>query len=386
MDIPYGRHHLSQEDIDAVLNTLQSDYITQGSMARQFEDRVSTMVQANYGVVVNSATSALHISCLALGLKKGDYLWTSAITFVASANCGLSCGAKVDFVDIDKDTYNICPKALEEKLIKAKKNNTLPKIVIPVHMGGQSCNMLEIFKLSKKFGFKIIEDASHAIGGKYLNDSIGSCKYSDITVFSFHPVKIITTIEGGMALTNDHTLAYKMTLYREHGITKNTEHFVIQTPPLWHYEQHEIGYNYRMNDVQASLGLSQLNRLSYFITMRNKIATNYNSILKDLPIKLPFIQKESLSAFHLFIIRLNLKEIKKTHKEVFNNLHQKGIKVGMHYMPVYLHPYYKDLGFKEGYCPNSEDYFNSAITLPIYPRLTTTEQNYISKTLGSLLL
>jgi UDP-4-amino-4,6-dideoxy-N-acetyl-beta-L-altrosamine transaminase len=378
--IPYGRQEITQEDIDAVVTVLKSVFITQGSTVPQFEQKVCKYTDAKYGVAVNSATSALHLACLALGLGKGDWLWTTPITFVASANCGIYCGAKIDFVDIDKKTYNLSPQALENKLIKAEKENKLPKIVIPVHFTGQSCEMDKICQLSQKYGFKIIEDASHAIGGKYKNRPIGNCKYSDITIFSFHPVKIITTGEGGMAVTNDHELADKMSLLRSHGITRD-EKLMTQVPDgPWYYEQVDLGFNFRMTDIQAALGVSQLQRLSSYIEKRNEIAKIYNSSLKGLPITLPYQHSDSISAYHLYVICLN-NEIENSHRDIFENLQKNKIGVNIHYIPVHLQPYYKNIGFKRGDYPNSERYYQQAISLPIYPTLSNKDHHYIVESL-----
>ncbi|ART79738.1 UDP-4-amino-4,6-dideoxy-N-acetyl-beta-L-altrosamine transaminase [Oceanisphaera avium] len=300
--IPYGRQDINQADIDAVIEILKSDFLTQGPKVPLFEKTVADYVGSDHAVAVNSATSALHIACLALGLGPGDWLWTSPITFVASANCGLYCGAQVDFVDIDPRTYNLCAKELEKKLITAKQNGTLPKVVIPVHFSGQSCDMQAIHALSKRYGFKIIEDASHAIGGKYKKEPIGNCRYSDITVFSFHPVKIITTAEGGMAMTNNPQLAEKMQLYRSHGITRDPSFMTHEPDGSWYYQQIELGYNYRMTELQAALGISQMQRLDGFITQRHKLAQRYNELLADLPITLPWQHVDSDSSWHLYVI------------------------------------------------------------------------------------
>ncbi len=384
--IPYGRQDIRQEDIDAVVNVLQSDFLTQGPQVPLFEKAVAEKVGAKHGVAVNSATSALHVACLALGLSKGDWLWTSPITFVASANCALYCGAKVDFVDIDPRTYNLCPNALERKLIQAEKQGRLPKIVVPVHLCGQSCDMQAIYRLSQRYGFKIIEDASHAIGGKYQNQYIGSCRYSDISIFSFHPVKIITTAEGGMAVTNNDELAQKMDLLRSHGITRNTDLMTKLSEGSWYYQQIALGFNYRMTELQAALGLSQLQRLDEYVTKRNEFAHIYHEKLKDLPITLPWQHPESYSAYHLYVIRLQLDKIKYSHKDIFEALRKEGVGVNLHYIPIYSQPFYQTLGFGESYCPNSEQYYTEAISIPLYPTMTYEQQDMVIKTLEQVLV
>ncbi len=384
--IPYGRQDISESDIESVISVLRSDFLTQGPKVPEFEETICTYTGAKYGVAVNSATSALHIACLSLGLGQGDWLWTSPITFVATANCGLYCGAKVDFVDIDPQTYNLSPQALEEKLILAKKEGKLPKIVVPVHLAGLSCEMEEIHKLSKEYGFRIIEDASHAIGGQYQGEVIGSCKYSDITVFSFHPVKIITTAEGGMAITNDETLANKMTLLRSHGITRDKDIMTHEPDGPWYYQQIELGLNYRMTDIQAALGLSQLQRLDKFLLKRRKIAEKYDKALADLPISVQFQNKKCLSAYHLYIIRVKEDISKYSHKEVFNKLRHSGIGVNIHYIPIHTQPYYKKLGFNLGDFPIAEQYYREAISLPLFPNLKEIQQAYIVEVLKKALM
>src|SRR5690554_3557585 len=352
--IPYGRQNITQDDIDAVVEVLRSDFLTQGPVVEQFEQSVAEHVGAGYGVAVNSATSALHLACLSLELGRGDWLWTSPITFVASANCGLYCGAQVDFVDIDPKTYNLCPKALEAKLIEAKRNGKLPKVLVPVHFSGQPCDMQAIHALSQQYGFKIIEDASHAIGGKYQNEFIGNCHYSDITVFSFHPVKIITTAEGGIALTNGDALAEKMNLYRSHGVTRDTNLMTHEPDGPWYYQQVELGYNYRMTELQAALGISQMQRLDEFVAQRHALAKRYDELLADLPIILPWQHADSYSGLHLYVIRLRLNQISKTHLQVFEELRAAGIGVNLHYIPVHMQPYYQNMGFKAGDFPETE--------------------------------
>lgn len=386
MFIPYGKQNINQQDIDAVIQVLQSDFLTQGPQVPLFEKTVAEYVGVEYALAVNSATSALHIACLALGLQKGDVLWTSPITFVASANCALYCGADVDFVDIDPQTYNLSVDALQKKLVQAKLENKLPKIVIPVHLCGQSCDMEKIHALSKEYGFRIIEDASHAIGGKYRSAYVGACKYSDITVFSFHPVKIVTTAEGGMALTNNATLAQKMDLLRSHGVTRNTALMNKETEGPWYYQQVELGFNYRMTELQAALGVSQMHRLTQFVEKRHTISNKYNEILKDLPVILPYQIPESYSGLHLYVIRLKLDELKASRKQVFEALRAKGIGVNVHYIPVHTQPYYENLGFKLGDFPVAEAYYDSAISLPMYPDLTDDQIQYVYESLKEVLV
>ena len=345
--LKYGRQEITQADIDAVSDVLKSDWLTQGPTVPIFEQKIAEYCGANYSVAVNSATSALHIACLALDLGKDDLLWTSPNTFVASSNAALYCGAKVDFIDCNKDTYNIDIKKLKEKLKIAKKQNNLPKIVMPVHLTGQSCEMEDIYLLSKEYGFKIIEDGSHAIGGEYKNEKVGSCKYSDITVFSFHPVKIITTGEGGMALTNNTEIYKKLMKFRSHGVTSDCNEMEYRSEEeLWSYQQVCLGYNYRMTDISAALGISQLKRLDNYIKKRHIIAKKYNEQFSKLPLKLPFQHKDTYSSYHLYVLRLELDKIKKTHKEVHDELLNIGINVNLHYIPVYRQPFYEKLGFK----------------------------------------
>ena len=384
--IPYGRQDIKQQDIDAVVEVLQSDFLTQGPMVPAFEKSIMDACNAKYAVAVNSATSALHIACLALGLGKDDWLWTTPNTFVASANCGLYCGAQIDFVDIDPRTYNLSIKALEEKLIIAEKEDKLPKVVIPVHFSGQPCDMAAIYALSQKYGFKIIEDASHAIGGKYKDEPIGNCRYSDITVFSFHPVKIVTTAEGGMAVTNDLKLAEQLNLLRSHGITRDESLMTKSADGPWYYQQIDLGYNYRMTDMQAALGVSQMQRLDKYVAKRHELAERYNQLLKDLPITLPWQSEDSYSGLHLYVIRLQLDKISKTRLEVFKGMREVGILVNLHYIPVHLQPYYQEMGFKEGQFPEAEQYYKEAISLPMFPTMTEEQQNFIVNTLKQLLL
>ena len=385
MFIPYAKQSINQDDIDEVIETLQSDFLTQGPKVKQFEREVSQYVGVKYAVSTNSATSALHISCLSIGLTSGDIVWTSPISFVASSNCALYCGAKIDFVDIDPLTFNICTSKLREKLIIAKEKNQLPKILIAVHMAGQSCDMEVIRQLSNEYKFKIIEDASHAIGGKYKQKFIGSCEFSDIAIFSFHPVKIITTAEGGMAVTNDESLNKKLKLFSSHGITRDESQMTNEKDGDWYYEQIVLGYNYRMNDLQASLGISQLKKIDKFIKRRHSIAQIYFSELENLPIILPHLFYKSYSAFHLFIIQIKLELTTKTHKEIFDNLRELGINVNLHYIPIHLHPYYKRFGFIKGNYPSSELYYNRAISLPMFPELKDDEVKYITQNIRDIL-
>lgn len=375
--IPYGRQDISQDDIDAVLGVLTSDFLTQGPMVPRFEQTVAQHVGAQHALAVNSATSALHLACLALGLGVGDRLWTSPVTFVASANCGLYCGADVDFVDIDPRTYNLCPLALERKLEKAEREDRLPKVLVAVHLCGQPCDMEAISALSKRYGFRVIEDASHAIGGKYQNGFIGNCQFSDITVFSFHPVKIITTAEGGMALTNDHELADRMALLRSHGITRDPAQMTHPSDGPWYYQQIELGFNYRMTELQAALGVSQMERLDAFVARRHELARRYDDLLADLPLTTPWQHPDSYSGLHLYVIRLNLDQIERTHREVFEALRELGVGVNLHYIPVHTQPYYLRMGFKVGDFPESERYYSEAISLPMFHTLTESQQDEV---------
>ena len=376
--IPYGRQDINQADIDAVVAVLRSEFLTQGPAVPAFEKAVADYCGAQHAVAVNSATSALHIACLALGVSKGDSVWTTPITFVASANCALYCGATVDFVDIDPRTYNLSVDRLAEKLALAEKTGKLPKVVIPVHLCGQPCDMVGIHALSQQYGFKIIEDASHAIGGKYKDEPIGNGRYSDITVFSFHPVKIITSGEGGMAVTNNATLAKHMRLLRSHGISSTAAD--MQPRPaqeIWNYQQIDLGFNYRMTDLQAALGLSQMRRLDEFVTKRHAIAKRYDQLLSALPVRTPWQQADSYSGYHLYVIRLKLNEINKTQRQVYDALHAAEILVNVHYIPVYRQPYYEQMGFNVGYCPQAEQYYSEAISIPMYPGLTVAQQDQV---------
>ncbi|MGP9664676.1 UDP-4-amino-4,6-dideoxy-N-acetyl-beta-L-altrosamine transaminase [Halomonas sp. AOP22-C1-8] len=383
--IPYGRQDIQQADIDAVLAVLQSDFLTQGPMVPCFEQTVANKVGARHALAVNSATSALHIACLALGLGESDWLWTSPITFVASANCGLYCGAKVDFVDIDPRTHNLCPKALAAKLEQAERERRLPKVVVAVHLCGQPCDMQAIHALSQRYGFKLIEDASHAIGGKYQDEYIGNGRYSDITVFSFHPVKIITTAEGGMALTNDDLLAEKMNLLRSHGVTRDPVLMTHEADGPWYYQQVELGFNYRMTELQAALGVSQLGRLDEYVARRNAIAVRYDGLLAILPVTIPWQLPESYSGRHLYVIRLKLDQINTTHRKVFEALREQGISVNLHYIPVHTQPYYQAMGFHAGEFPEAERYYTEAISLPMFPTMSEAEQDQVIASLHKAL-
>lgn len=383
--IPYGRQDIVQADIDAVVEVLQSDFLTQGPKVPLFEQLIADTVGVKHAVAVNSATSALHIACLALGVGPGDYLWTTPITFVASANCGLYCGAQVDFVDIDPRTYNLCPQQLEKKLLAAQAEGKLPKVLVVVHLCGQPCDMAAIRALSQRFNFKIIEDASHAIGGKYKGEYIGNCRYSDITVFSFHPVKIITTAEGGVAVSNDDELTTAMHLYRSHGITRDPAQMTHEPDGAWYYQQIALGYNYRMTEVQAALGLSQMQRLDELVARRHEISARYNTLLKDLPLVLPWQHPDSYSGCHLYVIRLKLDQIERSHRHVFDSLREQGVGVNLHYIPVHTQPYYQALGFQAGMFPESERYYSEAISLPLYPTLTAAEQDRVVHVLHDLL-
>jgi UDP-4-amino-4,6-dideoxy-N-acetyl-beta-L-altrosamine transaminase len=385
MLIPYGKQSINQADIDSVVNVLKSEFLTQGPQVPAFEKSVSDYCGAVYGVAVNSATSALHIACLALGLGKGDWIWTSSNSFVASANCGLYCSAKVDFIDIDPHTYNLSTKELEKKLIQAKQNNSLPKIVIPVHFAGQSCNMKKISSLSKKYGFKIIEDASHAIGSKYLDKPVGGCQYSDITIFSFHPVKIVTTAEGGLATTNNTDLADKMRLLRSHGITRKKKSIIGMGEDDWHYQQVDLGFNYRMTELQAALGVSQMLRVDKFVAKRHTLQERYDLLLDELPIIKPYQNKDSYSALHLYPIQIDLNGADKSRQQVFRNLRKNNIGVNVHYIPIHTQPYYKKLHLNKVRLPNTEAYYSKTISIPLFHDMTFDQQDQVVSVLKSTL-
>jgi UDP-4-amino-4,6-dideoxy-N-acetyl-beta-L-altrosamine transaminase len=386
--IPYGHQDITQADLDAVREVLRSNFLTQGPAVPHFERAVTSRVGAKHGVAVNSATSALHVACLALGLKPGDRLWTVPNTFVASANCGRYCGAEVDFVDIDPLTWNLSLPRLREKLVVAKRSGRLPKIVVPVHFAGQPTEQEAIWGLAQEYGFKVLEDASHAFGASRNDEPVGSCRWSDITVFSFHPVKIITTGEGGMALTNQDELAEVMTMLRSHGITRNAAKFVHSHEPVpapWYYEQTMLGFNYRMTDIQAALGASQVERIVDYIERRNSRARRYDLALRELPLQLPTVQSENRSAFHLYVVRLRGSATSRTHRQVFEELRQRGVGVNLHYIPVHLQPNYRELGFVEGQYPESEAHGKSALTLPMFPVLTDQEQDEVISSLREVL-
>ncbi|MFP4452942.1 MAG: UDP-4-amino-4,6-dideoxy-N-acetyl-beta-L-altrosamine transaminase [Desulfobacterales bacterium] len=383
--IPYGRQKITRADIDAVIEVLESDFITQGPKVPEFEKAVTHKTGAGHAVAANSATSALHLACRALDVGPGDTVWTPPITFVASANCALYCGAKIDFVDIDPQTANMSPKALQEKLALAERSGKLPKAVIPVHMCGQPCDMSSIAELAAQYKFKIIEDASHAIGARYKNEPVGNCRYSDITVFSFHPVKIITTGEGGMILTNQEELAERMRLLSSHSITRDPRLMTKEPEGPWYYEQIDLGYNYRMTDIQAALGLSQLQRLDKFVSRRNKLARRYDHILADLPVTTPRQHPDTYSAWHLYVIRLNLGNLASSRREVFDYLRDQGIGVNVHYIPVHTQPYYRRMGFEWGMFPEAEQYYQEAITLPLFPAMTGEEQDRVVDALKDIL-
>ena len=378
--LPYGRQSITNEDIASVVDVLSSPFLTQGPVVPAFEHAVASKVGAAHGVAVNSATSALHIACLALGLASGDRLWTSPVTFVASANCGRYCGAEVDFVDIEPTTGLMSIPALREKLVNAEKLGQLPKILIPVHLTGASCDMKAIGELADRYGFDVIEDASHAIGGRYRKKSVGACEYSKICVFSFHPVKIITTGEGGLATTNDPELFRRMTDLRSHGITKDVSRFQDQAAGPWSYEQQHLGFNYRLTDVQAALGLSQLQRLEAIVMERNQQFHRYRELLSGLPVRLLEIPPNVISSVHLAVIRLNQLSAQQ-HKQIFESLRASGIGVQLHYSPVHLQPYYRNFGFQPGNFPEAEHYSSSAISLPVYPGLSEQDQSRIANAL-----
>jgi len=380
--IPYARQNISQADIDAVVEVLRSDWLTQGPMVPRFEAAVAQYCGAEYSVAVNSATSALHIACLALDLGPGDWLWTSPNTFVASANCALYCGAKVDFVDIDPHTYNMSVERLKEKLEQAEKQGVLPKIVIPVHFAGQPCDMPAIYELSQKYGFKIIEDASHAIGASYGNIKVGSCTHSNICVFSFHPVKIITSGEGGMALTNDVTLSNRLRSLRSHGITSDKE--IMHSRPeneIWNYQQIELGFNYRMTDLQAALGLSQSTRLDEFVQRRHEIAARYDEALRETQLIIPWQAEENHSSYHLYPIRVREIGAEKKQQKLFETMLKNGVVPNLHYIPVHRQPYYEKLNFNSGDFPEAEKFHREVVSLPIYPALSEIDQAYVIKVL-----
>ena len=386
MQIPYGKQDITEGDLSAVLDVLKSANLTQGPQIPKFENCIKQATNSNYAVAMNSATSALHAACLALGVGKGDVVWTTPLTFVASANCVLYCGATIDFVDIDKDSYNLSPSLLEAKLRDARsKGLSLPKVVIPVHLSGQPCEMEKIHALAKEYEFKIIEDASHAIGGRYKNQPIGNCEYSDITVFSFHPVKIVTTGEGGVATTNDELLAQRMGLFRSHGITRDPSLMTEPTHGDWYYQQIELGFNYRMTDIQAALGVSQMDRLHDFVAKRHALANRYDDLLEDLPLVLPKQSPDSYSGRHLYVIKLRSEDLQVSHAQVFDYLRQRSIGVNVHYIPVHTQPYYQALGFRCGMYPNAEAHYERAMSIPLFYGLTLEQQDTVVETLRAVL-
>lgn len=383
--IYYGRQNINANDIQAVVDVLNSDFLTQGPVLERFERKVADYCGAKYAVAVTNATSALHIACRAAGLRSGDILWTSPITFTASANCGRYCGADVDFIDIDSATYNMSVASLREKLEKAKNEGKLPKIVVPVHLAGQSCAMKEIRELAQKYKFTVLEDASHAIGADYLDTKVGSCRYSDMTVFSFHPVKIITTGEGGMVLTNDEKLYKKLCLYRSHGITRDESLMTHEADGSWYYQQIDLGYNYRMTEIQAALGYSQMDRLDEFVSRRRYLVNRYNDLLKDIAVVTPYVLPETNPSWHLYMVRADFSKLNIKKQQLFTEMKKRGIVLNLHYIPVHTQPYYKNLGFKNGDFPNSEKYYEEIFTLPLYYDLTETQQDKIVVALQEIL-
>ena len=383
--ICYGKQTVDAADIVAVTRVLKSDFLTQGPIVNQFEKTVADYVGAKYAVAVTNATSALHIACMAAGIGEGDVLWTSPNTFTASANCGRYCGANVDFVDIDDKTYNMSVSVLEEKLKAAKDTDKLPQIVVPVHFAGQSCDMKRIRDLSQKYGFFVLEDASHAAGADYLGSKVGSCKFSDMTVFSFHPVKIITTGEGGMVLTNNKDLYEKLCLYRSHGITRDPNMMTHESDGPWYYQQVDLGFNYRMTDIQAALGYSQMKKLDKFVARRRELVRRYDELLKDLPLRTPFVMNGANPSWHLYVVRVDFAQVKKTKKQIFDEMKERGIMLNLHYIPVHTQPYYQKMGHKREECPVSLDYYREAMTLPLYYSLTNEQQNEVVKALKEVL-
>lgn len=379
--IPYGRQNITDEDIEAVVEALRSDYLTQGLQVPAFEREVAHITGAAYAVALNSATSALHVACMALDLGTGDWLWTVPTTFVASANCALYCGAQVDFVDIDPTTYTMCPVALEAKLNQADAAGKLPKILVPVHLCGQSCDMEAISRIARRFGVKIIEDASHSIGAHHQGRPVGDCRYSDITVFSFHPVKIITTAEGGMATTQDAGLARKMDLARSHGITRDPDQMTHAPDGPWYYQQISLGYNYRMTELQGALGLSQLKQLQSFLARRRQLAAQYDDLLAGLPLTRPAQHPDTNSSWHLYVVRVPAER----HTAVFEALRAAGLGVNLHYIPVHTQPYYQAMGFAAGQFPHAESYYAEAISIPLYPGLSDSDQKRVVQELTNAL-
>ncbi len=383
--IPYGRQDISAEDVEAVVQVLRSDWITQGPAIARFEEAVAEYCGVRYAVAVTSATAALHLSCLAAGLGPGDRLWTSPNTFVASANCGLYCGADVDFVDIDPHSYNLSVAALEEKLLEAQGRGRLPKLLVPVHLAGQSCEMEQIGVLARRYGVTVLEDASHGIGARYQGKPVGCCRFSDMAVFSFHPVKIITTGEGGMVVTNRQDLYERLIRLRTHGITRREDWLTEASHGPWYYQQLELGFNYRMTDIQAALGASQMGRLDEFVARRRGLARRYDELLQGLPLGLPVQGAEMESSWHLYVIRLQLEKLEKTHRQVFEGLRSAGIGVNLHYIPVHTQPFYRQRGFAWGDFPEAERYYGEAISLPLYFGLTESAQDRVVAVLREVL-
>lgn len=381
--IPYGRQSITEDDLKLVKSVLESDYITQGPAIPKFEDSIKSFTGARFCMAANSATSCLHLGCLSLGIGEGDIVWTSPISFVASSNAALYCGAKVDFVDIDENSFNICPEKLEIKLNEASKNSLLPKLLIVVHMCGNPANMEDIKKLSEKYGFKIMEDASHALGSRIGSHITGDCSFSDLCVFSFHPVKIITTGEGGAITTNDPNLAKNIISLRSHGITRLPEEFVNSSDGDWYYEQHNLGFNYRMTDIQAALGCSQLNRLNQFIEKRNLIAENYLNNFIHLPLKFQTIKKHCLSSYHLFVIQIQDSRASILRKDLYCWLKDNGIGSNVHYIPIHLQPYYQKIGFQKGGYPAAEKYYESSLSIPLFPDLKEEDQTKVIESISS---
>ena len=381
----YGKQNINEEDIREVENVLRSDFLTQGPAIERFEKRVAEYCGAKHAVAVTNATSALHIACLAAGLGPGDVLWTSPITFVASANCGRYCGADVEFVDIDAKTYNMSMTALEEKLRQAEVKGRLPKVVVPVHLAGQSCDMKRIHELATAYGFTVLEDASHAVGAEYLGGKVGSCEFSDMAVFSFHPVKIITTGEGGMVLTNSKELYEKLTLYRSHGITRESAFMTHESDGPWYYQQINLGFNFRMTDIQAALGCSQMQRLDEFVARRGHLAARYDKLLEGLPLVTPYVQHDAVPSWHIYVVRVDFSRVKKTKQEIFDEMKERGVMLNLHYIPVHTQPYYEQLGHKPEECPEAMKYYEEAMTLPLYYDLTDEQQGNIVAMLGEVL-
>ena len=383
--IRYSCQSITEADVEAVTRVLRSDWLTQGPTIEHFERVVAEYCGASYGVAVSSGTAALHLACLAVGLGPGDILWTSAVTFVASANCARYCGADVDFVDIDPRSYNMSVEALDLKLQRAARCDKLPKVVVVVHFAGHSCDMKALAELSRLYDFFVVEDAAHALGATYGEGKVGSCGYSDLTMFSFHPVKAITTGEGGMVMTNDRHLFDRVALLRNHGITRDATKFTRESHGDWYYEQLDLGYNYRMTDIQAALGISQMKRLDEFVDRRHSIVERYGAAFADLPLILPVSEADGHSAWHLYVVRLRLTELSVSRSEVFMLLREAGLGVNVHYIPVHVQPYYQALGFRHGDFPEAESFYEEAISLPLYPGLTVEQQSYVMSTVTRIL-